>query len=236
MHPVLSLPTRLPMLVDRRARTHAMKLCLWSALLLSTTGCGYSQGEMLYFLGFGQAKLVEAQFQLTDEPIAILIDDPQEMVRQPSARQQLADMLGEELIRREAAQKIVPRLTIENLRLTDPHFNRHGAREIGERAGATQIIWLSVSDYLVSDTFEDPSSAAFFQVNVKVLNVLEKKKRSRVRLWPMSPAGQPVRAQLHGADVIRLKKLDAIGQELAKTLAQDIAKLFYDHRLDDFES
>ncbi len=243
MHITSTLPLHTlihtPSLADkyvRNARWHTRVSCLVSVCVLFTAGCGYTQGQMLYFLGFGQAKLAKAQFELTDQPIVILVDDPQEMVRQPSARQQLVDSLGEELIRQKAAHKIVPRLTIENLRLTDPKFNRYSAREIGEQAGATQMIWLTVSDYRVSEIFDDPSSAAIFQVQVKVLNVLEKKKGSRVRLWPMSPAGQPVRVQLHGSDVVRLKKPQAIGQELAATLAQDIAKLFYDHRLSDFGS
>ena len=81
---------------------------------------------------------------------------------------------------------------------------------------------------------EDALLAAFFSVRVKVINVLEQ-DRSRVRLWPALPRGHLITVSLTGSEVAIAKTRDAICRKLAGNLAVRIAKLFYDHRLGDFE-
>ena len=81
----------------------------------------------------------------------------------------------------------------------------------------------------------DPVNAAYFAVTVKVIGVLEQQRRARVRLWPTRPQGRLVTATLTGSEVHLAKSRDAISRQLAEKLAGDVAKLFYDHRLGDFE-
>ena len=154
----------------------------------------------------------------------------------PIAKQWLAEELGQQLIKRSAAKKIIPQQTLYQMRQTDPKLDTRGCREIGEIAGAEQVLWLQVSDFLATEDIEDVSAAAYFSVAVKVINVLEKERHSRVRLWPAGREGHPVVAQLPGDAVARLKTRNAVSKELAEQLATEVTKLFCDHRPDDFRS
>ena len=48
----------------------------------------------------------------------------------------------------EAAKRIVPLATIEHLRQSETDFAKLSAREIGDRGGAEQVLWIEVRDYL----------------------------------------------------------------------------------------
>ena len=116
-----------------------------------------------------------------------------------------------------------------------PDFDKRGCREIGELAGAEQVLWIEVRDFLAEEQIFDASNAAYIVVTVKVINVLESQRRSRVRLWPTSPDGFLVTAKMNGSEVVTIGNKDAIGQELTTRLAGHIAMLFYDHRASEFE-
>jgi hypothetical protein len=207
-----------------------------AALALPGLPAGCSEtGALLYFLGAGRGRKVEAQYRLGDGPIAILIDDIEARVDYPPTFGFLFDELAQELLRNKAATKIVPRQTVDQLRQSLPDFEKRGAREVGELAGADQVLWIEVQDFLAEEQVADALSAAYMNVSVKVLNAREKQNRSRVRLWPLNPKGQPVGVTLTASEVQVEKTKKAISQELATRLAVQIARLFYEHRLDDLE-
>ena len=189
----------------------------------------------MYFLGIGQGAKVEAKFRLTHKPILLLIDDTGQHVDWPAATNYLFDDLAQELLGNKAAGKIVPRETLERLRQSLPDFDSRGAREIGELARAEQVVWIQVQDFLADPQIQDAVVACYFNATVKVLNVIEKERPSRVRLWPTSPQGQLVSVTLTGSEAATGRHKDGISRKLAEKLAEAIAKLFYDHRLGDFE-
>ncbi|MBU0719561.1 MAG: hypothetical protein KJ749_15060 [Planctomycetes bacterium] len=208
----------------------------WAIVLFTTmTGCGYSQGQFLYLLGAGRSRTAEAKFRLTDQPILILVDDADNCCDSPEAKSALIDELSQQLLKNKAAARIIPRQTLEGLRQAEPGFEARGCREVGELAGAEQVIWIEVRDFLAQEQIYDVDHAAQFSVTVKVINVLEKDRRSRVRLWPTSPRGHQISVSLSGSEVMMAKTRQTIARELASRLAVDVAKLFYDHVLDDFE-
>lgn len=197
-------------------------------------GCGQSQGELLYMLGVGRGQLVEAKFRLTEKPLLILLDDPTGRMNRPVAKHYFVDEVGQELVKHGAAKKIIPRQTLQNLRQAETDFEGRGCREVGELAGAEQVLWVQVRDFVGEEYFYDTNNAAYFTVTIKVINVRET-HRSRVRLWPTSPNGHLVTVSMTGSEVTLAKTKAAIGKELARRLAVKVAKLFYDHRLGDFE-
>ena len=210
-------------------------LALSCVVGFSSLSCTYSGGELLYMLGVGRGAKVEARFLLTEGPLMVFVDDVNERVDWPRARSYLCDDLSQELLRHRAATKIVPRATIDSLRQSMPDFDKRGARELGEMVGADQVVWIEMQDFLAEERIVDISMAAYWTVTVKVLNAREKESRSRVRLWPTSPAGHILSATLSGADVSRLKTRDAISKALSEKLVVDIAKLFYEYRKGDFD-
>lgn len=218
------------------ARRRKQRGAVAAVVLLLAGGCGFTQGKLLYLMGVGRGQLVKAEFPLTSSPILVLVDDPSGRVDWPPALRYLADDLSQELIHQRAAEKIIPQQTLDQLRQTVPVFAHRGCREVGELAQADQVLWVEVRDFLADELISDPSVAAYYSVTVKVIDVLEEKRRSRVRLWPQSPQGRLATVTLNGSEVARRKTKDAISRELSAQLAQTIAKFFYEHRLGDFET
>ncbi len=206
-----------------------------TTFFLLHTGCTYSGGKLLYFMGLGRPRMIEADFRLTDGPVMIFVDDVHERISRPMAGRYLFDELAQELLRNEAAVKIIPLKTIEQLRQTMADFNKRGCREIGELAGAEQVLWIEVQDFLAEEQIYDADHAAYVMVTAKVINVLETQKRARVRLWPSNPEGFLATAKMNGSEVATAKTRDAISKELAIRLAKQIALPFYDHRASEFE-
>ena len=236
-----SLPVCLGMIgknrkIKRRpSKSPFLPLLLTCAALLTATGCGYTQGQFLYLLGVGRGQLIKPEFTFTSEPVLVLVDDVGERVTYPPSKTHLAESVADALLNNKAAQKIVPEESLARLRQGDPDFVRHSGREIGELLGAEQVLWLEVQDYLVSEQIEDALAAARCTVSVKVLNVLEKKDRLRVRVYPSTPEGRVITATMTGSELVPLKTRERISRELMLRISESIAKLFYEHRLGDFE-
>jgi len=165
----------------------------------------------------------------------VFVDDVHERVDWPPARRYLWEDVSQELLRTESATKVVPIESEESLRQTLPDFEKRSCREIGELAGAEQVVWIEVQDFLAEEDITDATNAAYFAVTVKVLNAKEKTDRHRVRVWPESPEGHYVSANMTGAGVVGAKTKDAISKFLTAKLAVSIARLFHDHQLEDFE-
>ncbi len=216
-------------------RRGAPAVGLLGAVMLTLSGCGYSQGAFLYMMGFGQRDIVKAKFTLTKGPILILVDDPSGHVDWPPAQKYLIDTLSQELIKQGGADKIIPRRTVQNLRRSRTDFGKLSCREIGELVGAEQVLWLQVKKYFGDSEFFEPTNAAWFAVTVKVVDPLEKEDRGKVRLWPASPRGKYISVSLDGSEVAQAKTKDGIAKALAQKLAERLAKVFCDYRPGDFE-
>lgn len=212
----------------------ASALCV--LVFLPLCGCWYSGGELLYVLGFGRTQRVDAEYTLTTGPLLVLLDDPAERVTWPPARRYIVDDLQQALLRHKAAGNIIPQQMVHHLRQTEKDFDRRGCREIGELAGAEQVLWIQIDDFLAEEDFIDPANAAFLAASVRVINALEKENRSRVRVWPQSPEGSRVQVTLRGSKVAELKTKDSLARELSSRFAEKVAKLFYSHRTDDFQA
>lgn len=192
-------------------------------------------GALLYMLGVGQGRKIEAQFKLSDGPILIFVDDVHERVDWPPASKHLFNELSQELLRNKATKKVIPDETLDQLKQTLPDFPKRSCREIGERAGAAQVLWIEAQDYLGETEVFEASRAAYFSVTVKVIDPAPTTDRDRVRQWPASLDGHPIAVSITGARVAEAKSRDAVAKVLAEKLAVEIAKLFYEHRADDFE-
>lgn len=178
---------------------------------------------------------VDAKFHLTAGAVMVFVDDVHERVDWPPARRYLWEDVSQELLRTESATRVVPIESEESLRQTRPDFVKLTCREIGELAGAEQVVWIEVQDFLAEEDITDATNAAYFAVTVKVLNAQEKTDRHRVRAWPDSPEGHYVSANMTGAGVVEAKTKDGISKFLTAKLAVSIARLFHDHQLEDFE-
>ncbi len=90
-----------------------------SALLVSAAwsgGCGYSQGQLLWAMGFGRSIQVDPEFELTKEgAVLVLVDDPEERLFSPGTRLELAEKLGRDLKGHKAIGRPVPQEKLARL-------------------------------------------------------------------------------------------------------------------------
>ena len=204
----------------------------FAAALLALCGCGYQGGVLLSVLGAGQMHKVEAEYKLSDGPVLVLVDDLEERLTWPDARELLTEETTKLLIEHKATKKIISPETVARFRRGTPQFETRGAREIGRMVEADQVVWLEVKAFIAQEEMQDTSQAAILTVTVKVIDP-NAEERSQVRLWPTVPEGRPVTTQLNSSDVVRLKTLPNIGRELCEKTAKEVAKLFYKHPIED---
>lgn len=199
----------------------ALHLLFAAAAVGSLSGCGGTR--------------VDAKFRLGDGPIMVFVDDVHERIDYPPTRRYIWEDLSQELVRTKSALRITPIETEDILRRTLQDFGKRSCREIGELAGAEQVIWIEIRDFLAEEMIVDSSNAAYLAATVKVLNVLEKNDRRRVRQWPDSPEGEQINVTMTGAAATQSKTKDAIVKSLSAKLAVQVARLFHDHELFEFE-
>lgn len=222
-------------LISNRSWHSAVRGAILTAMLCAFSGCTYTGGKLLYMLGLGEARTVPAEFTLTKEPVLIFVDDFRERLTYPLAARDLFGELSQELLRQKAATKLIPLSTVDGLRQSHPEFSELSAREIGELVGADQVLWIEIQDFLASDEVTNVDDAGYIHVTLKVLDPHETKRRSRIRLWPISPTGHPVSVGISGARVSELGSAARVSKELTTMAAVEIAKRFYDCQLGDFE-
>ncbi|HUU84453.1 MAG TPA: hypothetical protein VM243_13210 [Phycisphaerae bacterium] len=200
-------------------------------------GCGITQGKLLYFLAPWAGPKIEAEFDLTRKgPVLVLVDDFEERFKSPRNRTVLARQVGAELQTHEAVTEIIPQTKVDALRREHAGFEQMSSRELGEKVGAHQVLYLAVRDFYAESQVEEATGAARISVAVKVLNVFEKEDAGKVRVWPIERDGRLVSAELDATEVIRAKTPEAIADHLFEKLAAELARLFYDHRVADVES
>jgi len=188
---------------------------------------------MLYYLGAGDRQKTAAQFTLGKGPILVLVDDLGERVIWPEIRERLAGRLADDLLAHKATEKVISPQTLQLARRTQPDFDKRGCREVGRLMGADQVLWVEVADFFASEALEDVDSATRIAVTIKVVDPKGTVKDGNIRVWPVEREGRPVKVELSANDVNRARTRQAIAEELTSRLAVEIARLFYEHPLDD---
>ena len=198
------------------------------------SGCGFSQGQLLWAMGFGSNVKVDAEFKLTrDGPVLVLVDDQEEQLYSPGTRIELGDKVGKELKAHGAVGELVPPAALARLRRQHLNFEERGCREVGQMAKAHQVLWIEVRDLHAEPEVDETISAARMSVTVRVVNALAE-ERGQERLWPVQREGHIVSTELHANEVMRAKTPPAIASKLADKMAEQIARLFYEHRLEEW--
>ena len=204
-------------------------------MVVLLSGCGISGGEALFMSGLFHRPKVKAQYELTEGPVAVLVDDFQELCYWTGTTTMLADQVMEQLREHGAAKRLIPALSIKRLRQSDSKFDQRACTHIGRMLEAEQVLAIEVRSFYATENPVEANAAARMSVAVKVINALERKHPGKVRLWPKSRRGRIVEAELNAGAVTRAKTRHGILRALTGTLAEKIARQFYDRPMDDFE-
>ena len=204
-------------------------------VIIGQAGCGLTAGAALYWTGLFSPPKVEPEHVLDDRVLLILVDDPEERVDWPQTRAYLAESVRGQLLANEVVTRVLPADTTDRLQAAHADFPTRGCRQIGRLAGADQVLWLEVRDFYARQEITEVDVAARLAVTVKVINSRDGDDAAAVRIWPVHPQGRRISADLTVGQVSRAKGIDAIARLLAEDVADKVAKLFYEHRADEFE-
>lgn len=212
---------------------------LRSAILLLAflgilTGCGQTGGAALFMFGLFDRPTIEAEYEFGDGLVAVLVDDPFDTCFWSEVPHELTSAMVTEMDETKAAKDLVSPSKITRLRQLTPDFEERGAREVGKLLGADEVLWVEIQSFYASEDPDDVTRAARISLVIKVINANED-ERTKVRLWPESPAGYPIEVELGAGSVARAKTRKGIVKALSTEVADRIVKRFHDHKMEDFE-
>ncbi len=182
------------------------------------------------YLAFGKPK-VEAQYQLLDRPTVVFVDDRSDAIplNATRVRRTIADKISTELMARELVTNVISsRDAMALARQRDREDKLLAIDDIGDAAGAEQVIYVQMMSFLGSPDGYTPKPTA--TCRVKVIDVAR-----RTRLFPAPDAVGAWREVAVVVPVISREQYRTasgrrqIEQMLALLTADQVAKLFYRH-------
>lgn len=205
-------------------KTASLLAVLAAAAALTTAGCVQLAAVWANISG---GDIVDPEYTLTRGPLLILIDDPDSLVTEPHAVRQLHDTISSIFLEYNVNRRVVPFQNRQTLQRSTKDYDRLSIREIGEKLGADQVLYLRVERFTL---YEEPGAPLFkgeFAVRVKVLTTEGKRE---VRLWPREEGGKRVVATTPPTPSDGGKSAGDVAKELATNLGDVVSKLFYEHR------
>ena len=208
------------------------------ALLLSLFAIRYSLLALLGALSSGCIQMAEAvtnitggdwieeEYELTKEPLLVLVDDRTGQVTEPKALREVHQTISENFLEFKVNKRVIPFQELQNLQ-ADRNFTRMTIRQIGEKLGAAQVLYIDVERFTLHSEPGAPIFKGEFVGRVKVLSTDRKKD---VRLWPEEESGRRIAVTTPPTPADTDKAPSDVAAELGIKLGQEVARLFYGHR------
>jgi hypothetical protein len=169
---------------------------------------------------------IEPEFQLTKEPLLVLVDDRGGHVTEPKAIREVHQTVSEIFLEFNVNKRIIPFQEWQNLN-ADRNYHKMSARQIGEKLGAEQVLYIGVDRFTLNSEPGAPIFKGEFVARVKVLSTAREKD---VRLWPDGESGRRVSATTDPTPADGDKTGADVATELGIKLGQEVAKFFYGRR------
>jgi hypothetical protein len=212
---------------DGSARRRAgIAACACIALLAGIVAGGCNYLIPAAYLIEGPPK-EPARYELPQRKTAVYVDDRANRMTRASLRIAVGEEVGTLLLQQALVPEVVSsRDSVAYARRADTSDKQVSIRKIGEAVGAEQVIYIDVDEYRLSADGATPRPAAI--VHVKVIDVA-----SGARLWPdgtdegerMIVRTREQSLELYNSSAGRRR----VEEELAKQVAEDVSKLFYEH-------
>jgi len=170
---------------------------------------------------------IEPEYRLTRQPLAVIIDDSQGLVGEPRAIREAYKTISAIFAEFKVNQQVVPFEDWQRLQQSDRQYGKYSIREIGEKLGAEEVLYLDVEKFTLHAEGDAPVFKGLFSVRVKVLST---KRKADIRLWPNEESGRLVSATTAATPADGDKSAGDVATELGIRLGQEVARLFYGHR------
>jgi len=209
---------------------------LCAALLAALAAAGLSACSMIAWPveAFAPPRKVAAKFKLPPgKKVLVFVDDVLQPVGYEPIKSDLTARLNDELLKNHVAGATIPYRLLSDMITARRDFNTLSIGEVGRELGADIVLHVRIDRF----TLRDEAAAAVWhgqlQVSVRLVDVENGwADHSLARMWPKdSLAGHLMSAIDTPASV---ETSPTHGEELSRTLAasaaDQIAKLFYDHK------
>ena len=200
------------------------------SLAISLSGC-----ELLSFISMGfSSNKIDAEYELADQPTAVLVDDPTNTNGDRFLQRQIASEIGYLLKENEVTSQIIDQRKLDNLRNELGHnYDKTAIDEIGRRVGAAQVIYVDIKtvQYRAEPGMLRPMAVC----EVKVIDAKNGKK-----LFPGLDADDEVSDMPSEGRVVAItmfyrtqetgNELQLVSKVLAERVGRDISRLFYEYK------
>jgi hypothetical protein len=194
------------------------------ATALPSAGCSMLAAAVF---AFTPPEKVPAQFTLSPGKVAIMLDDRFAPVPFPSAKEQLVNLIQQDLISHEAAGEVTDYDDMLHARTSQQRtqqrmFERMTAKRMGELLEADQVLWLEVTDFSLKDRRGDSIYRPRMTIELRVVDT-----DSGSVLWPTT--GRHTIKKKLGIVVAHddYRRAPELTEQLGQEFAPEISKLFY---------
>lgn len=170
---------------------------------------------------------IPAQFTLTKEPLLVLIDDRSSIVTEPKSIREAHKTIAVNFAEFKVNHNVIPFEEWQRLAQTDKKYGRYSIRQVGEKLGAEQVLYLNVERFTLHGEPGAPVFKGEFTVRVKVLSTNREKD---VRVWPSEESGKRISVTSAPIPIDSEKSASDIATELGIKLGKEVAMMFYGHR------
>ncbi len=170
---------------------------------------------------------IPADFTLTKEPLLVLIDDRSGIVTEPKSIREAHKTIAVNFAEFKVNHNVIPFEEWQRLAQTDKKYGRYSIRQVGEKLGAEQVLYLNVERFTLHGEPGAPVFKGEFTVRVKVLSTNREKD---VRVWPSEESGKRVSVSSAPIPIDSEKSASDIATELGIKLGKEVAMMFYGHR------
>lgn len=169
---------------------------------------------------------IDAEYELAKAPLLIFIDDRNSFVTEPKAIREVHQTISDIFLEFDVNKNVIPFQDWQRLQ-SDPKYNKMTVRQIGERVGAEQVLYIGVEKFTLQGEGGAPIFKGIFVGRVKVLST---ERKDDVRLWPEGEGGRRVEVTTDPKPMDGDTTSGEVAQELGIKMGQKVAELFYGRR------
>ncbi|MGB2821364.1 MAG: hypothetical protein WBF17_10310 [Phycisphaerae bacterium] len=175
---------------------------------------------------FSPPDKVEAQFELpSGKTVLVFVDDILRPVSHEPVKIELTNRLNEYLVANKVAARTVSYDRLADLVAGTPNFNLLAVSEVGQKLAADVVLYVQIDEFALKDEAAEQLWHGRLRATVRMVDV------AKGRLWPKNrPAGYSLPA-VETPTVAQSSDTgaDEIARTLAAMMADQVAKLFYEH-------
>jgi len=197
-------------------------------LSLSAAGAGGCIQMAQFWANVTGGDWIEPEYKLTKGPLLVMIDDLNNQITEPQVIQETHRTISEIFAAKGVNERVIPLDYQLRLARSDKEYPRLKIRQIGEKLGAEEVLYVNV----VRFTTHDEPGADFFKGNytVRVKVISTRTDAGDVRKWPSDSLGKQVAANTPPEPSDGDRSSSDVARELAIKVGQGVSRLFYGYR------